>query len=439
MGHGEITLIARGSPDLALPRLAQKTARCPERVRVNQREADLMVAAHEHFVARRPGGRRLVLRFAVMEGVDLSGRDLSDVDLTGSSLTGCRFDGARMARACLFGADLQASSFVGASLIRADLRGARLKGANLSHANLTQADLRAGRIAISDEDTKFAVVRHKVGAGQLDGANVSGAVLDKSRLDDVTAAAADFSECSMRGTKLAGANLKNASLRGAVIDNVDVRGANLESADFSDAILTRVDLAQARTMGVIMDRCLSDPSPSASARAAVLFAKLAAHREWVTSGGKSGEPAVLDGEDLRPIAGMAGAYMTAVSARKACLAGMDLRRISLQGAILEGADLRGAVLRQADLRGADLTGANLGQADLRRAQLSALPFKTDREKITGLDRANLRFADLREVDLGDTDLSTADLHGARRAAAVSAEAAIAAAHTAEDDPFMLDM
>lgn len=397
--------------------VASKAAQGPERIRIHQREADLLVAAHERFLARKPGGKRLVLRFAILEGLDLCERDLTDADLTGSTLTGCRLDRARLARACLFGADLQACSLIGASLIRADLRGARLKGANLSLANLTQADLRAGRIAISDEDTKFAVLRHKVSAGQLDGANITGAVLDQSRLDDVSAAAADFSECSMRGARLVGANLKNASLRGAVIDNVDVRGANLENADFSDAVVTRVDLTRAKTIGAIMDRCLCDPGAEAGARAAGIFVKLAAHREWVTSGGKAGQPAVLDGEDLRPIVDLAGAFLTAVSARNACLAGMDLRRISLQGALLEGADLRGAILRDADLRGANLTGANLRQADLRRAMFGALPFKIDREKPTVLAEACLRYADLREADLGDTDLTGADLHGAKREAA----------------------
>jgi uncharacterized protein YjbI with pentapeptide repeats len=142
-------------------------------------------------------------------------------------------------------------------------------------------------------------------------------------------------------------------------------------------------------MGSILDGCLCDPSPAANARGAIILLKLAAHREWVTTGGKSGEPAVLDGEDLRPIGDLAGAFLTAVSARNACLAGMNLSRISLQGALLDGADLRGVTLRQSDLRGANLTGANLGQADLRRALLGALPFKIDREKPTAPDPGQL--------------------------------------------------
>jgi len=425
--------------------LASRTQKT-ERVVIRQAEADRLMAAHARFVARRPGGRRMVQRFAVMEGVDLSNQDLSDIDLTGSSLIGCKFDYSRLTRACLFGVDLQSSRLVGASLTQADLRGARLKGANLSHANLTQADLRAGRIAISDEDTRFSVLRHKVEAGQLDGANVTGAVLDRSRLDDVSAAAADFSECSMRGTKLVGANLKNASLRGAMIDDVDVTGANLDSVDLTGAVLTRVDLSAARTRDLILKGCLCDPTPEASQRAALLFVKLASHREWVATGGKSGEPAILDGEDLRPIAGLAGAFLTAVSARRACLAGVDLGRAALQGAILEGADLRGASLRKADLRGANLAGANLGQADLREALLGALPLKADREKPMRLDRASLRFADLRDTVLEGVDLDEADLHGARRDRPVSLapetppEEADGHHHAAaQDESFVVDM
>ena len=421
--------------------MALKAARAPEQIRILQREADRLVAAHERFVRREPGGRRIVLRFAIMEGLDFSCRSLDDADLTGCVMVDCKFDGARLERACLFGADLQRSSFVRTSLERADLRGARLKGANLSHANLTEADLRAGRIAISDEDTKFAVLRHKVSAGQLDGANISGAVLDQSRLDDVSAAAADFSECSMRGTKLAGANLKNANLRGAVIDNVDVRGANFESVNLSDAVFTRVDLTQTRMKNAVMEGCLCDPSADTTQQAAIIFAKLAAHREWVTTGGKSGEPAVLDGQDLRPMGDLAGAFLTAVSARNACLAGMNLGRIALQGALLDGADLRGVNLRGADLRGANLSGANLGQADLRQSLLSSLPFKADREKITDLTGASLRYADLREADLADTDLSAADLHGARRTAFVPAivPTTVESVEAPDDGAFVLDM
>ncbi|MBU4433801.1 MAG: pentapeptide repeat-containing protein, partial [Alphaproteobacteria bacterium] len=116
--------------------VALKAASVPQQIRILQREADRLVVAHERFVRRQPGGRRIVLRFAIMEGLDFSGRALDDADLTGCIMVDCKFDGARLERACLFGADLQRSSFVRASLERADLRGARLKGANLSHANL---------------------------------------------------------------------------------------------------------------------------------------------------------------------------------------------------------------------------------------------------------------------------------------------------------------
>ncbi|QLQ14085.1 MAG: pentapeptide repeat-containing protein [Brevundimonas sp.] len=88
-----------------------------------------------------------------------------------------------------------------------------------------------------------------------------------------------------------------------------------------------------------------------------------------------GQPAVLDGEDLRPLSDrLKGLKLPGMSARNACLVGLDLRGIGLQGANLEGADLRGVDLRDADLRGARLSKAVLNRADLRGCQLGPLPW-----------------------------------------------------------------
>jgi len=60
-------------------------------VRMNQSQLDLMLDAHERFATGRPGGRRLSLKFANLNGLDLSGRVLTDADLSG-----CSFEGAVM-------------------------------------------------------------------------------------------------------------------------------------------------------------------------------------------------------------------------------------------------------------------------------------------------------------------------------------------------------
>ena len=78
---------------------------------------------------------------------------------------------------------------------------------------------------------------------------------------------------------------------------------------------------------------------------------LAAHLEWLTSGGRRGTRADLGGANL----GCAD------------LRGANLGCADLGGADLRGADLGGANLGGANLGGADLGGADLWGADLRGA------------------------------------------------------------------------
>jgi len=85
---------------------------------------------------------------------------------------------------------------------------------------------------------------------------------------------------------------------------------------------------------------------------------LAAHKEWLDSGGARGKRAVLTDADLT------GADLTG-----AVLTDADLTGAVLRHAVLRHADLTGAVLTRAVLTGADLTGAVLTDADLTGAVL----------------------------------------------------------------------
>src|ERR1700761_8750793 len=169
------------------------------RRRMTQGELDCTLEAHERLVEGRPGGRRAVLSFANLSGLDLSGRNLSEADLSGAVLEGAKAMKANFERANLFGSDLRRADFRGANLRRADLRGASLRGANLSQADLTQADFRVGRIAVADRHKGLEAVRHVMRPGELDDANLSGATLDESQLDGSSAYRTDFADCSMRG------------------------------------------------------------------------------------------------------------------------------------------------------------------------------------------------------------------------------------------------
>ncbi len=98
---------------------------------------------------------------------DFRRANLAEADLRGADLQGARFEGARLKRADLAGADLQdadlnGANLQGANLQRADLKLARLRGTILRDANLRDADLTNA---------------HGLLAGQLGGADLSGAKL----------------------------------------------------------------------------------------------------------------------------------------------------------------------------------------------------------------------------------------------------------------------
>lgn len=180
------------------------------------------------------------------------------------------------------------------------------------------------------------------------------------------------------------------------------------------AILTGVTLELADTRGADLTGVLRSPGDEALARAEVLAEKALDANAWTESGGVFGEPAVFDGEDLRPLGDrLKDLKLPGLSARHACFAGMDLKGASLQGAGLEGADLRGCDLRGADLRGVRLNGALLNRADLRGANLGALAISKDRFMPAKLVEAILRFARLEGATLDAARLDGADVSGAR--------------------------
>ena len=57
-------------------------------VRLSQSQLDRFIRHHEAFLGRRPGGKRLMLRHAVLEGLTLAGHDLSEADLGGAQVGG---------------------------------------------------------------------------------------------------------------------------------------------------------------------------------------------------------------------------------------------------------------------------------------------------------------------------------------------------------------
>ncbi len=107
------------------------------------------------------------------------------------------------------------------------------------------------------------------------------------------------------------------------------------------------------------------------------------HQEWLGSGFRNGERAVLAGADLRGTN----------------LSGQDLRQ-----ADLEGADLSGADLARAKLNGANLRGANLRHAVLNGA---AFIDDADPASTAGSPLFGPTPIDMKDVRLGGADLTVA--------------------------------
>lgn len=129
------------------------------------------------------------------------------------------------------------------------------------------------------------------------------------------------------------------------------------------------------------------------------------HEEWISSGFRSGERAVLEDADLREV------HLTGVDLRQADLTNADLRGADLGRSRLNGASLRGALLRDAVLNGVDFTN----DTDTVRASTPILGSAP---------------TDLENADIGGSDLTVAllprdaPIHGHLRDAANAASGAL---------------
>jgi uncharacterized protein YjbI with pentapeptide repeats len=329
------------------------------RSRYTQAQLDQFMAAHERYIRRKPQGRRAVMRFLQAPGMDFSRRLLPQSDFTGANLQGCDLRGVDLQGAALFCADLSESDIRNANLRRADIRGVSLRNAKLSGANLDDADLRQAVLARHDALKGF----QRVGRS---------AVVKLS--DGEMAFAVDFSGCSMKGVNLANAKLKNANFEGALLQGAILKGAQLYGANLKGAVLIGADLEGCHADSGAFAGSLLEPSAEALGRVGELLSRLEANSRWVATNGDEGQPAVLDDQDLRP---MAAAFerraLAAMSARRICAVGVSFRNAQLQGAHFDHADLREADFGDANLRGASFHGADLRHARFDNADLQPLP------------------------------------------------------------------
>jgi uncharacterized protein YjbI with pentapeptide repeats len=388
--------------------------------RLSQLELERICAKHDRLFSSKPGGARAVFAWMDLSGLNLDGKNLCDADFSGAVLAGCKMRGARLDNATLFGADLQDADLTDASLRRSDLRGSCLRNANLTGADLFEADLREGVLAAADP--RLGYRRMEVGGvtprqGDVQGAKLIGANLERSKLSGVVAVKADFTDAVLKDARLVRANLKQCSLKGADLSGADLSGADLAGADMRDAVLVGARTTSWNVMNANMTGALTDKPVGRAADSLPYQTMIRDHARWCETGGGEGKPSVFDNADLRTLESVSGYNLTALSGKAAIFYGLDMEGVQLQGAHLEGADLRNCNLKRADLRGAKLVGAKLSGSDLREAQMGPLLLGADRVLPTDMTRAELKNADLTAADLRhavliDADVSRANFTGA---------------------------
>ncbi len=342
--------------------------------RYTQGQLDQFMAAHERFIRRQPHGRRMNLMYLQAQDMSFAGRLLTEVDLTGANLQRARLIGADLERANLFCADMTGADARNANFRRADVRGVSLRNADLSGCILDDADLREAMLARVSAHG-YVLTGRSATAVREEGQTLVFAV--------------DFSNCSMNRAKLTNAKLKGANFTGALLQGVNLQGANLTGCQFDGAVLTGADLTGATYAQDALAKCVMEPSAQALKRVAELVTRLDIARRWVESNGREGSAAILDDEDLRPLArAFYGRPLTALSAKRVRAIGVSFQGVQLQGANFEGADLREADFSDADLRGASFRGANLRHARFDRADVRPLPLPDGRVREVCLDGAN---------------------------------------------------
>jgi uncharacterized protein YjbI with pentapeptide repeats len=321
-----------------------------------QPELNKLLALHERH-GHAATGLHTDLKGAKLDGLNLANRRLNGINFTGASLVGATLFGSNLSQARLYGVDLRRSDLRNANMTGADLRGALLNRANLSYARLDKADMRAASMLKTGPDGLLIVDQLESFNGKRGASRVG----------------VDFTNCSMKGVSFGGAQLQGADFSGALLEDAVFRGAKLIDTTFRGAVLTGVNIKELNLPPSAFEGCILAVTPEAEERAVGLKAALEAHEQWVVSGGKRGKPAVLDGEDLRPLhEAFAGKKLTALSARNALAISIDFSGAELQGGKFQGADMRDADFTGADLSGASFTDAKLTHAVFVRAKLMTL-------------------------------------------------------------------
>lgn len=173
-----------------------------------QKKALSLFVQHEKYLAGQPSGKRLMYKSADFSQLKFVAINLRDSVLSGSNFSEAKFTDANFSTSDLFCVNAADADFTGSSFDRADLRGANLMRAQLIRTKLTKADLRAGQIVQWRGGEKILVNRaSQLSEARLDNASAAEANFSGAEMSRATLAGADFSRAEMYAVNLTGANL----------------------------------------------------------------------------------------------------------------------------------------------------------------------------------------------------------------------------------------
>jgi uncharacterized protein YjbI with pentapeptide repeats len=235
---------------------------------------DLTKANLAGAVLRKANLKGAKLTKANLSKADLTGADLSNADLTGAvldeaDLTGAVFgntkvSGLSLADATLSGLDLEGADFSTATGKRADFSMSNLVGARFTEAKLPQANFSECALEKADfrradlQGADFASV--KAPEINMEGAHIAGlqasskSIFTKGNFKKVNGPRSVWEEALLDGADFSGALLNRAQFSDASLRNTIFDRADLSHAAFDDACLRGAVLTNANILRATFDR-----------------------------------------------------------------------------------------------------------------------------------------------------------------------------------------
>lgn len=400
---------------------------------ISQVQLDQILVLHKKYRMGSPGGKRCVLQFKVLDGLDFKKADMSGSDFAGSSFVGanlmfCNFDHSNF-----YACDMRKSNLSGASFKRADFRGAYIANANIHEADFSSVDLREGRLMKGSNMSRLEAQKHPGAEEDIIKTSFEGSSMKNSNFTGVKALSADFTGADMSGVSLTDADLRKANFKEANLTKADLTGSDLRSAN-----MERTNLSGAKLQWVETD----DKTNFKSAKRAEdvhndlydgerpLIDKIADHIAYVNSAGVIGIRMDVKKRDFREITTLRRYPLTSIQATDCNFSSMDLNQIQLQSSLMHENDFSDCNFSSADLRGSSFKGSNMRGVNLSLANLKPLFFAgkgSDKKLLVNMQNvdltsanlygadlslANFRGAILRGADLSGSNLSQTDFRGA---------------------------